>query len=43
MARNNAVIVAVLLVVIGVKLIGDAIAGFQRTRGSVRLCARLGQ
>lgn len=28
MARNNAVIMAVLLLVIGVKLIGDAIAGF---------------
>jgi threonine/homoserine/homoserine lactone efflux protein len=28
MARNNAVIMAVLLLVIGVKLLGDAIAGF---------------
>jgi threonine/homoserine/homoserine lactone efflux protein len=28
MARNNAVIMAVLLLVIGVKLVGDAIAGF---------------
>src|SRR5262249_46808315 len=28
MARNNAVIMAVLLLVIGVKLIGDAISGF---------------
>lgn len=28
MARNNAVIMAVLLLVIGVELIGDAIAGF---------------
>ena len=28
MARNNTVIMAVLLLVIGVKLIGDAIAGF---------------
>jgi hypothetical protein len=28
MARENAVIMAVLLLVIGVKLIGDAIAGF---------------
>ena len=28
MAHNNAVIMAVLLVVIGVKLIGDAISGF---------------
>jgi threonine/homoserine/homoserine lactone efflux protein len=28
MARNNAVIMAVLLLVIGVKLIGDALAGF---------------
>jgi threonine/homoserine/homoserine lactone efflux protein len=28
MARNNAVIMAVLLLIIGVKLIGDAIAGF---------------
>ena len=28
MAHNNAVIVAVLLVVIGAKLIGDAISGF---------------
>jgi hypothetical protein len=27
MARNNAVIMAVLLLIIGVKLIGDAIAG----------------
>jgi hypothetical protein len=43
MAGNDAVILAVLLLVIGIKLIGDAIAGFQRTRGSVRLCARLGQ
>jgi predicted negative regulator of RcsB-dependent stress response len=28
MARNNGVIMAVLLLVIGVKLIGDAISGF---------------
>ena len=28
MTRNNAVIMAVLLLIIGVKLIGDAIAGF---------------
>ena len=28
MARNNAVIMAVLLLIIGVKLIGDAISGF---------------
>jgi predicted negative regulator of RcsB-dependent stress response len=28
LARNNAVIMAVLLLVIGVKLIGDAISGF---------------
>jgi hypothetical protein len=28
MARNNAVIMTVLLLVIGVKLIGDAISGF---------------
>jgi threonine/homoserine/homoserine lactone efflux protein len=28
MAKNNAVIMAVLLLVIGVKLVGDAIAGF---------------
>ena len=28
MAHNNAVIMAVLLLVIGVKLIGDAISGF---------------
>ena len=30
MARNNAVIMAVLLLIIGVKLIGDAISGFAR-------------
>jgi hypothetical protein len=28
LARNNAVIMAVLLLIIGVKLIGDAISGF---------------
>jgi maltodextrin utilization protein YvdJ len=28
LARNNAVIMAVLVLVIGVKLIGDAISGF---------------
>jgi hypothetical protein len=28
MAMNNAVIMAVLLLIIGVKLIGDAVAGF---------------
>jgi hypothetical protein len=27
-ARNNAVIMAVLLLILGVKLVGDAIAGF---------------
>jgi hypothetical protein len=28
MARNNAVIMAVILLLIGVKLVGDAISGF---------------